>query len=69
MRCYCCNRILNDFEATRKSSQTGEYLDTCNTCLDGLGIETDERPDLNPFDEVPDDDYNDVINHDEYSDE
>lgn len=63
MRCYCCNRNLNDYESTIKSKVTGDYLDTCMTCLRDLWIDVDDRPDLNPFDEVTDDDfdYNDVI--------
>lgn len=56
MRCLCCNRNLNDYESTLKSVSTGEYLDTCGKCLDGLGIETIGREDLNPFDEPQDDD-------------
>jgi len=55
MRCYCCNRPLNDFESTLKGTNTGEYLDTCQQCLEGLDIDTLGRPDLNPFDDVPED--------------
>ena len=33
MRCLACNKILNDFEATRKSAITGEYIDLCNHCF------------------------------------
>lgn len=40
MRCYCCNRVLSDYESTLKSSKSGDYLDTCSKCLEGLGIET-----------------------------
>lgn len=57
MRCDCCDRLLNDFESTRKSKLTGEYLNTCNKCLKGLKIETDDRPDLNPHEVVSDYDY------------
>lgn len=32
MRCYCCDKNLNDFESTRKSVSSGEYLDMCNKC-------------------------------------
>ena len=39
MRCVCCNKNLNDWESTIKSMNTGEYLDMCRKCLDGLGIE------------------------------
>lgn len=30
MRCYACNEELSDYEATRKSKTTGEYLDLCD---------------------------------------
>ena len=32
MKCICCDKILSDFEATRKSINTEEYLDMCNKC-------------------------------------
>jgi hypothetical protein len=27
-----CDRALSDYESTRKSSVTGEYVDLCNKC-------------------------------------
>lgn len=54
MRCYCCNRALNDYESTRKSILTGEYIDTCSRCLEELHIDTTSREDLNPFEAVED---------------
>lgn len=38
MRCGCCDKRLSSYEATLKHLETGEYLDTCIKCLDGLGI-------------------------------
>lgn len=32
MRCKACDTLLSDYEATRKSSVTGEFIDMCNTC-------------------------------------
>lgn len=46
MRCDCCNTWLTDFESTRKSSTTQEYLNTCNKCIKDLGIATIDRTDL-----------------------
>lgn len=48
MRCLACNKILNDFEATRKSATTGEYVDLCNHCFHDVeyDIESLEREDL-----------------------
>lgn len=44
MRCYCCNRLLSDYESTRKSKATGDYLDMCNKCFNTVSddIESDE---------------------------
>ncbi len=36
MRCVACNALLSDYEATRKSQTTGEYLDLCNYCLNDI---------------------------------
>ena len=48
MRCYCCNAVLSDFEATRKSAQTGDFLDMCNDCFRHVKDDMDvvERQDL-----------------------
>lgn len=53
MRCYCCNKMLSDFEATRKSVNTGEYLDMCNKCYATIKDElhAEERYDLFDGDE------------------
>lgn len=32
MRCKACDTLLTDYESTRKSIQTGEFLDLCNHC-------------------------------------
>ena len=32
MRCVACDVELTDFESTRKSVTTGEYVDLCNAC-------------------------------------
>lgn len=32
MRCKACDVELTDFESTRKSITSGEYIDLCNTC-------------------------------------
>jgi hypothetical protein len=48
MRCYCCNAVLSDFEATRKSVQSGDYIDMCNSCFNHVKEDMDvvERQDL-----------------------
>ena len=48
MRCQSCNKILNDYESTRKSTVTGDYIDLCNHCYSTIKdqIYTKERVDL-----------------------
>lgn len=48
MRCKACDVELNDFEATRKSSVTGEFLDLCNSCYKAVrsDVQALERYDL-----------------------
>ena len=48
MRCIACDCLLTDFEATRKSDATKEYLDLCNRCVMASDIsgELSERYDL-----------------------
>ena len=33
MHCLSCDKLLSDYESTRKHAVTGEYLDLCNYCL------------------------------------
>ena len=70
MRCYCCDRELNEFESTRKSAVSGDYLDMCNKCFKGLGIPSIERTDLNPFAPAGiDEDFIDDLDDEEWEDE
>ena len=48
MRCLACNKVLSDFEATRKSATTGQYVDLCNHCFHDVeyDIASLEREDL-----------------------
>ena len=66
MRCYCCNKALSDYEATRKSVTTGNFLDMCNKCYGSISGEVLalERTDLRhnedeeeEFHDVKKDDY------------
>ena len=40
MRCYCCNKNLNNYESTLRSATTGEFLDMCVACLKDMDIST-----------------------------
>ncbi len=63
MRCVACNKNLNDFESTRKSAITGEYLDLCNTCFHQIeqDVPAKERDDLRSEEETFDDDTNELL--------
>jgi cytochrome c1 len=72
MRCTCCDRLLNDFESTRKNKSTGEYLDMCNKCHSIIqdDIQTVDRTDLS-IEDVPDDEveFDPCVDYDRYNDE
>lgn len=50
MRCQCCNRLLSDFEATRRHAETNEFLDICDSCFhvvnEDIEVPVLERQDL-----------------------
>lgn len=58
MRCLSCDKNLTDFEATRKSVFSGEFIDLCNHCFASVyeDLQTIERSDLaheeDSFDEL-----------------
>lgn len=63
MRCIACDCLLTDFEATRKSVNTNQYLDLCNTCYytindDVLAL---ERADLQHDEDTVLDSDNDTL--------
>jgi hypothetical protein len=67
MRCYCCDKNLNDFESTRKSVSSGEYLDMCNKCYSTVSDDllSEVRYDLydgNEEDEYDEGDYDEEYN-------
>jgi hypothetical protein len=66
MRCYCCDKNLNDFESTRKHATTGEYLDMCNKCYSTVSDDllSVERYDL--YDGNEDDYEEDEYDEDSY---
>ncbi len=72
MRCCCCNALLSDYEATRRSNATGDFLDMCNKCIKGLGIPTSDREDLEAFVSLQEDpdyaDWGHLILLDSYED-
>jgi hypothetical protein len=61
MHCQACNRLLSDFESTRKHAITFEFLDLCKVCFEDVKtiIPTIDRRELmteQDFDDEPADD-------------
>ena len=46
MRCYCCNNILTNYEATLRNRSTDEFTDICLKCLKGLSINVEGNKSL-----------------------
>ena len=36
MHCVACDRLLSEFEATRKNAMTMEYIDLCKVCFEDV---------------------------------
>ena len=45
---------MTDFEATRRYAESEEFIDLCNDCFAGTGIQAVERPDLMSIGDVLD---------------
>ena len=63
MRCECCDSLLSEKEIHQKHANTGEFLNTCNKCLDGLGIPVEGADDEDDVfvDSLWDEDYMDYM--------
>lgn len=66
MRCYSCNKNLNDYESTLRSAVSGEFLDMCKKCLSDLDISTLQNK-SNPDEFPPDDEDYDEEEYNEVS--
>ena len=65
MHCVNCDRLLSDFEATRKHAITFQFLDLCKVCFEDVKtiIPTiDNRSLMTEQDFDTDDDENDNLN-------
>ena len=36
MHCVACDRLLSEFEATRKNAMTMDYIDLCKVCFEDV---------------------------------
>ena len=58
MKCLCCDKMLTDFEATRKHAVTGMFIDLCQQCFKTVQLDanlpTKDRRDLISEDDIDD---------------
>ena len=58
MKCLCCDRILTDYESTRKHAVTGSFIDLCQPCFKTVQADshlpTKDRKDLISSDDIDD---------------
>lgn len=48
MHCTSCNKLLTDYESTRKNAVTGAYFDLCKGCFEDIKpfVKVIDRKDL-----------------------
>lgn len=56
MRCKACNKMLTDYEMTRKSKKTSEFIDLCNHCYKHIqtDVQVVDKPELLSLNDVID---------------
>ena len=61
MHCSCCDRLLTEFESTRRNANTFQFIDLCKVCFEDVKpfVPTIDRKDLiteADLDDEPDND-------------
>lgn len=56
MRCKACDKVLTEYEMTRKSKKTKEYIDLCNNCYKYIqtDVQVVDKPELLTLNDVID---------------
>lgn len=62
MHCTSCNKLLTDYESTRKNAVTGKYFDLCKVCFEDIKpfVRVLDRKDLICEADLDEDDLEDV---------
>jgi hypothetical protein len=70
MRCQNCDRLLSDYEATRKHAITFKFLDLCKVCFEDVKtiIPTIDRKELMTEQDLDDPDCDDLDTTDSLED-
>lgn len=61
MHCTNCNKLLTDYESTRKNAVTGKYFDLCKVCFEDIKpfVKVIDRKDLISEADLDDEDLED----------
>lgn len=61
MHCTSCNKLLTDYESTRKNAVTGKYFDLCKVCFEDIKpfVKVLDRKDLISEADLDDDELED----------
>lgn len=72
MHCRACNKLLSDYESTRKNAVTGQYLDLCKVCFEDVKpfVKVIDRKDLITEADLddPEENFNDDLEDLSYTD-
>ena len=65
MHCTACDKLLTDYEATRKDAHTFKFIDLCKTCFEDIKpfVSVIDRKDLiteSDLDDEPEDNLDSV---------
>ena len=62
MHCTSCNKLLTDYESTRKNAVTGKYFDLCKICFEDIKpfVKVLDRKDLISEADLDDEDLEDI---------
>jgi len=71
MHCTACDKLLTDYEATRKDAHTFKFIDLCKTCFEDIKpfVSVIDRKDLiteQDLDTIDDDDLDAVEDWEEF---
>jgi len=71
MHCTACDKLLTDYEATRKDAHTFKFIDLCKTCFEDIKpfVVVIDRKDLiteQDLDTIDDDDLDAVEDWEEF---
>jgi hypothetical protein len=73
MHCSCCDRLLTEFESTRRNANTFQFIDLCKVCFENVKpfVPTIDRADLiteADLDEEPPDENDNLDSRDSLED-